>query len=155
MRRDKHEVTPQLVDQLVKAGITTENDYKNRPLWYEKMFDIAGVDGIAYTSEIVDIAREPFFQIPEMTTELKEVISSAEAKELIKNFRDGIEKLDAVNEENVMALIKSLQTETIKGRDLWNPLRVATTRAVQGPNLPQIIELMGKDWTLKNIDSLN
>lgn len=51
-----------------------------------------------------------------------------------------------------MEIIRSLQAElAIKGRALWNPIRLITTHEVQGPNLPEILAVMGKDWTLQNI----
>ena len=153
MRNDKDKITSQLVDQLVEAGITTEADYQSRVDWYKKMFEVAGVDGISYTKEIVDIAKYPFFELSKITDEQKELISSDVAKNVIEQFKNGLGEIGDVTADSVMELIRSIQTEEVKGRDLWNPLRIAITHEIQGPNLPEIIELMGKDWTLSQIQA--
>ncbi|MDR2661095.1 MAG: glutamate--tRNA ligase [Lactobacillaceae bacterium] len=154
IRKSLDSVIPKLADELVKAGVATSGDYQNRTEWYKKMFEIAGVDGIAYTQEIVPLATYPFFKLPEMNNELREVVSSDVAKQLISDFAQQLTNLQDVSADNVMSIIRSLQTEQLRGRDLWNPLRVAITRAIQGPNLPEIVALMGKEWTLKNINDL-
>lgn len=151
MRNDKDKITGQLAAELVKAGITDAADYPSRPEWYQKMFEVAGVDGISYTKEIVEIAHYPFFELKAITDEQKELISSDIAKNVIKQFENGLQEIGDVSADNVMNLIRSIQTEEVKGRDLWNPLRIAITHEIQGPNLPEIIQLMGKSWTLDNI----
>ena len=52
----------------------------------------------------------------------------------------------------VLKAIREIQSELdVKGRALWNPLRIATTREEQGPNLGELLELLGREQTLANI----
>jgi nondiscriminating glutamyl-tRNA synthetase len=51
-----------------------------------------------------------------------------------------------------MAVIKSIQKDTkIKGRQLYMPIRIATTREMHGPSLPDSIELLGKEKVLAHL----
>ena len=51
-----------------------------------------------------------------------------------------------------MKTIKSIQKETkIKGRQLWMPIRIAVTHEMEGPELPESIELIGREKTLKHL----
>ncbi|MDR0899407.1 MAG: glutamate--tRNA ligase [Lactobacillaceae bacterium] len=154
MRRSLETVMPQLAEQLVQAGLLREGDYQGNSAFYNKMFEIAGVEGISYTKEIVELVRYPFFELHDLSEDDKALVEEPQNDQLIADFRNQLGSLADFSAGNIMDVIRGLQTEDIKGRALWNPLRLATTRETQGPNLPEILALMGKDWTLRNIDSL-
>ena len=40
----------------------------------------------------------------------------------------------------------------IKGRKLFMPIRIATTRSMVGPGIGEAMELMGKDTVMKHLD---
>jgi nondiscriminating glutamyl-tRNA synthetase len=47
----------------------------------------------------------------------------------------------------------TIQTETgVKGKDLWMPVRVALTGSTAGPELPEVIQIMGKQKILEHLD---
>ena len=56
---------------------------------------------------------------------------------------------DAVEIQNT---IRSIQKDTkIKGRKLYMPIRIATTREMHGPELAPSIELLGREKALKHL----
>lgn len=66
-----------------------------------------------------------------------------------KAYTDLSEDTDAAT---YMATIRAIQNELeIKGRDLWNPIRIATTHQIQGPNLPEMLVLLDKKQVLQTM----
>ena len=52
-------------------------------------------------------------------------------------------------------MIKEVQKETgIKGKQLFMPIRVAVTGQMHGPELPNTIEVLGKDKVLSRLKNL-
>ena len=57
--------------------------------------------------------------------------------------------------ENIKPTIKAVQKETgVKGKNLFMPIRVATTGQMHGPELPQAIEVLGKEVVLARLRKL-
>lgn len=61
MRSEKNKVMPQLISELVKAGLVTQTQADQQADYLAKIIEIAGVDGIKATSEISALATYPFF----------------------------------------------------------------------------------------------
>lgn len=155
MRSEKNKVMPQLISELVKAGLVTQTQADQQADYLAKIIEIAGVDGIKATSEISALATYPFFKLHEITdADQRSWLDTDDGKKVAAAFANKIEALttDDFSADKIMEIIRSLQAElAIKGRALWNPIRLITTHEVQGPNLPEILAVMGKDWTLQNI----
>lgn len=152
-RRDKDKIMPQLIEELVKAGFITEDEAKKKHDWLVQAIDVAGVDGISYTHQIVDLMREPFFQLGDITDEMVEYLQSEEGKKVFAAWEKAYTELpEDTDAATYMATIRSIQNELeIKGRPLWNPIRIATTHQIQGPNLPELLVLLNKDDVLKTM----
>ena len=61
--------------------------------------------------------------------------------------------MEPFTKDQIFPAIKAVQKETgVKGRNLFMPIRVATTGEQHGPELPLAIELMGLDKVLKHIE---
>ena len=81
--------------------------------------------------------------------EAAETLKSEEAKNLIETFKIRLNELDEVNPENMKALIKNLGKElNVKGKQLFMPLRVAITGKMHGPELINIVPLIGRERTI-------
>ncbi|KGO31627.1 glutamyl-tRNA synthase, partial [Oenococcus alcoholitolerans] len=155
MRSEKDKVMPQLIGELVKAGLVSQKEAEEKADHFAKIVEVAGVDGIKATSEIAPLAKYPFFQLHPISGQDKEKwLDTDDGQKVIAAFKEQIEKLpeNDFTAEAIMKLIRTLQADlSIKGRPLWNPIRLITTHEVQGPNLPEILAVMGKSWTLNNI----
>jgi nondiscriminating glutamyl-tRNA synthetase len=150
MRRDKDKVMPQLIEELLKAGIISEADARDKADWLAQVIEVAGVDGIAYTREIVELARKPFFELSEITPDMVEWLTSEEGRAVFDAWEERYTALpEDATASDYMDVIRSIQNDLeIKGRPLWNPIRIATTHEVQGPNLPEMLVLMDKQKVL-------
>ena len=51
-----------------------------------------------------------------------------------------------------MSAIRGIQNDLeIKGRNLWNPIRIATTHEIQAPNLPEMLVVLYKNTVLHTL----
>ncbi len=64
----------------------------------------------------------------------------------IKLFRWHLDKYDSFNQEEVVILIQEFSKKyDVKGLDLINPIMIALTKNTEGPELPDLIHMLGKD----------
>lgn len=153
IRKDKDRIMPQLFDQIINAGLISKEEAEKRSGWLKEVIEVAGVDGISYTKQIIDLVREPFFQLGEVTDDMVDYLTSEAGRKVFaaweKAYTDLSEDTDAAT---YMATIRAIQNELeIKGRDLWNPIRIATTHQIQGPNLPEMLVLLDKKQVLQTM----
>ena len=65
-------------------------------------------------------------------------------------MQNEIETAAEINLESFKSVMSNVQNNTgIKGKDLWMPVRSALTGTTQGPELPQVIQILGKQKILK------
>ena len=76
MRRDLNNVMPQLIQELVDAGFVSEAEAQEKNDWLTEVIKVAGVEGISYTREIVELVRQPFFALGELTEEMLDYLTS-------------------------------------------------------------------------------
>lgn len=78
-----------------------------------------------------------------------------ENKHLIYEFYNSIKDLNEWNENNILNLIKDLGKKlSIKGKNLYHPLRVLITHKDEGPEIYIYIYLLGKENTLKRVEEV-
>ena len=150
MRRDLDQVMPQLIQELVNADLISAEDAETKRDWLTQVIKVAGVEGISYTREIVDLVRRPFFELSDITDEMVDYLTSDEGRQVFAAWEKVYTDLpESATAEDYMAVIREIQsTLEIKGRNLWNPIRIATTHEVQGPNLPEMLVVLEKDKVL-------
>ena len=150
MRRDLDQVMPQLIQELVNADLISAEDATAKRDWLTQVIKVAGVEGISYTREIVDLVRRPFFELSDITDEMVEYLTSDDGRQVFAAWEKAYTALpETATAEEYMAVIREIQsTLEIKGRNLWNPIRIATTHEVQGPNLPEMLVVLEKDKVL-------
>lgn len=81
---------------------------------------------------------------------LKEFITTESSRKVFDVLKKKIESLNDLNSENYKNAISEVQKETgIKGKLLYKPVRIALTGSENGPELPVIVEVLGKEKVLK------
>jgi len=85
----------------------------------------------------------------------KEMLSSAEAKQVVKTFREEVAKHNGVDSEATLATIQNSGKEKTgaKGKNLFMPLRASVTGKLHGPELKLVLPLLGAEETLRRIDA--
>ena len=155
-KADEPRVFAQMVQNLIDAGVVTAEELTTeRMQWLRSVINIYK-EGVSYTSEIVDLVKPVFFNMPtvdELPESSKEWMAAETATPAIKLFAEKLEAMPVFVSVEILKAIREVQNELgIKGRALWNPLRIATTRQEDGPNLGDLIELLGREQAIKNIN---
>ena len=108
---------------------------------------------MSYTQQIVDLSDVFFNQPDTLTDDEQQELVADDSKTAIEDLKGKLEKLDRFTATQIMNAIQSVRADTgVKGRQLYMPARIATTRTMHGPAIAETIELFGKKQALANID---
>lgn len=78
--------------------------------------------------------------------EAKEILREEDSKKLIDAYLAKLDEVSEIDADFAKTIMKKIQKETgIKGKNLWFPIRAAITGSVHGPDLSNVMLLMGKD----------
>lgn len=111
-------------------------------------------DRMSFGAEIIDLYDEFFSQEFILDQEMTEFISQEGVNETLIAFRDLLQELESFNATDIKPLIKQAgKLAGTKGKMLFMPLRIATTASMHGPDLPQVLSLLGKDLVIERLNS--
>lgn len=130
---------------LKDAGIDKSEDWL---LKFSSMLQ----DRCSYGAQIVDLYNEFFIKEFELTEEALEFLKQDDFTLLIEILKKNLSKcdpsLDAISE----AIKLSGQEAEKKGKNLYMPVRIATTGLLHGPELAKMLYLLGKKTVISRID---
>ncbi|MBE3570505.1 MAG: glutamate--tRNA ligase [Bacillales bacterium] len=139
---------------LMKAGRVSENLSPDEEQWVRKLIALYQ-EQMSYGAEIVELSELFFKDKIEYNEEAKTVLSEEQVSEVLESFLTKIRELDVFEAAEIKKTIKAVQKETgHKGKKLYMPIRVAVTGQMHGPELPNTIELLGKDKVVERIENL-
>ncbi|HHY71829.1 MAG TPA: glutamate--tRNA ligase [Bacillus bacterium] len=139
---------------LIKAGRLPQELSEEQKAWACSLIALHQ-EKMSYGAEIVELTELFFKENLEFDEEAKEVLSGESVPVVLQSFKQQIEELQLFAPEEIKAAMKAVQKETgQKGKNLFMPIRVATTGQVHGPDLPQAIYLLGKEKILTRLQSL-
>lgn len=140
--------------QLIEAGLIEKHASAQTMEWMRRCVELFKRE-ISYAHEIIDYVK-PFVNGPdEISAAAKKEMQDDDALTVLQEFRKRVAALDFMDATNVLAIIKGIQKDTgIRGRKLWMPIRIAVTHEMEGPELPESIELFGQETTLKHLDQM-
>jgi nondiscriminating glutamyl-tRNA synthetase len=105
-------------------------------------------DGIDVISRIVEAARVFYEEKLEFSEDATEYVRSADP-EIYRVFVELLESQRELDPESAKALLKTLgerfKEKNIKGRALYFPVRAALTGRLAGPELFQVISILGSE----------
>lgn len=109
---------------------------------------------ISYGKQIVT-ETELFFQDEiHLNDECKEFMKEESIPNTIHVFREEILKVSEWTPENIsIAITNTKEKAGVKGKMLFMPIRIQVSGIMHGPELPNTIYLLGKDITLKRLES--
>ena len=71
---------------------------------------------------------------------------------LLKNISNGLSQLDNWNGDSAKLIImQSGKDLSLKGKDLFFPIRTVLFGEPKGPDLPVILDILGKEKSIKRI----
>ncbi len=104
---------------------------------------------------ISEIVREADFFFKEFSVSEKHVdfLSSGTSQTILLSFYSKLQKFDTISPEVFKDTLATIQKETkIKGKELYMPVRIALTGREHGPELYQVVNILGIDTCKKRIE---
>jgi len=97
---------------------------------------------------LADIAYEAAVFLPDALQyedDASPVLADEQAQEVCRGLSEELEKLALIDADSFKSALKSVGDRlSIKGKGLFQPVRVALTGRLHGPELPLVAELLGK-----------
>ncbi|WP_394581632.1 glutamate--tRNA ligase [Cytobacillus firmus] len=130
---------------LVKAGKISENWQQENEEWVNSLITLYQ-EKMSFGAQIVELSELFFTEEMTVDEEAKEVLAEEQVPEVLTAFLQEIDALAEFKADEIKAAMKAVQKSTgHKGKKLFMPIRSATTGQTHGPDLPQAIELLGKE----------
>ncbi|MEM5018551.1 glutamate--tRNA ligase [Metabacillus indicus] len=152
---DADQLVELTLPHLVKAGKVSDSASAEELDWARKLI-VLHQEKISYGAEITELTELFFKEEITYNREARNVLDEEQVPEVLTAFAEELGKLEAFTAEGIKAATKAVQKSTgHKGKNLFMPIRVATTGQTHGPDLPQAIELLGKETILARLKSAN
>jgi len=139
---------------LVKAGLLSEADLQQPEMraWAGRVV-FAVRDNVKILSETPGLTAFFFGETVELTDEAREKMALANSHpQLFKTLHAKLSVLESFTHAGLEELFKGMVEETgVKFGELVHPLRAAITGRVNSPGIFEVIELLGKERTLKRL----
>ncbi|MGM9966204.1 glutamate--tRNA ligase [uncultured Rummeliibacillus sp.] len=152
MKKLSHEQVVELcLPFLQKEGLVAKNPTAEEAEWASQLIGLYH-EQMSYGAEIVELSQMFFTEELEFNDEEKEVLAGEQVPEVMAAFKEKLETLEEFEPAEIKKAIKAVQKETgHKGKNLYMPIRVATTGEMHGPELNDALVLLGKETVLKRI----
>ncbi|SEO77096.1 nondiscriminating glutamyl-tRNA synthetase [Amphibacillus marinus] len=112
-------------------------------------------DQLSFGAEIVELTKLFFQTEISYNEEAQQVLAGEQVPVVIETFKQKLVELDIWTADEIKQGIKATQKETKqKGKQLFMPIRVATTGQMHGPELPNAIQLLGKEVVVTRLETL-
>ena len=91
--------------------------------------------------------------VPDMENgDAEKILRSPSSGKALKFFLDRLNAADSVDEEQFDELVRETARETgVKGKSLYQPIRIAITGRIHGPELKQVVPIIGKEGCIKRL----
>ena len=94
-----------------------------------------------------------FTEPPMLDEEAKAELADESATIVLEEFAKQAKQLPIFDAVSIQNMIRQIQKDTgVRGRKLYMPIRIATTREMHGPELAPSIELLGRQKVLEHLD---
>ncbi len=151
-KADRDTLLDLALNNLQEAGLVEKDPNPEKMEWVRQLVNIYSVQ-MSYTKQIVDLAKI-FFDAPkDLSDEEIDEIRKDEARPVIEEFKKQIDLIPRFTSPQIMNAVQATRQETgIKGRRLFMPIRIATTRSMVGPGIGEAMELLGKEKVHEHLD---
>ncbi|MDR4318814.1 glutamyl-tRNA synthetase [Niallia circulans] len=144
-KADLETVVRLAVPHLEKAGLVSENRSADEEAWVNNLVGLYQ-EQMSCGADIVNLSTLFFSDELQYDEEAKEVLAGEHVPAVVQAFKEALAEMSEWSAEQIKAAIKVVQKATgQKGKNLFMPIRVATTGQTHGPDLPKAIELLGKE----------
>ncbi|MDJ1089642.1 glutamate--tRNA ligase [Macrococcoides caseolyticum] len=149
--KDLDTVFEMTLPHMKKAELVSEQPTDEELAWAKALVGLYQ-EQMSYAGEIVELSELFFRDEIELGEAESEVVNGEQVPELAQSLVGQLEALDTFDAASIKGAIKSVQKETgIKGKNLFMPIRVMTTGQMHGPELPNTLELLGKEKVIARV----
>lgn len=142
------------IPELVKAGLISQDFAQGHRDWLKLLLETVR-ESLSRIEEVPEKTAFLFGDLEVTEEEAKDQLASDQIKDLLGALKEELEAVGQVDEEFAKTVMKRIQKKTgIKGKGLYMPTRAAITGNVHGPELSNIMELLGKDKMLERINQI-
>ena len=135
----------------VKEGVATQEEVDNNRAWFEKLISLYQPQ-MSYGAEIVELTKQFFVEEIKFDEEELEILKQDTTVAVFEDFLEKLEVAGDFSSENIKTLIKTIQKDTgVKGKNLFMPIRIASTGSMHGPELNTSLELLGRDRVVARV----
>lgn len=150
---DLEQVVNLCLPHLVKAGLVSATADADELAWVHKLVSLYH-EQMSFGAEIVELSAMFFTDDVEFDEEEKEVLAGEQVPEVLAAFKEEMATIEPFAADEVKAAIKRVQKATgAKGKGLFMPIRVAVTGEMHGPELPQSIEVLGREKVVNRLEN--
>ncbi len=138
---------------VVDSGLMTEDEIKEKGEWYSTLIDTVR-DSLNRLDEIPSKIEFLFGDL-NLEEDALETVKNENMPTLISALRDELNGVDEIDMEFAGGLMKKIQKATsIKGKNLFMPIRGAISGNIHGPEMSNIIYLLGKEKILSRLSEV-
>lgn len=150
---DIDRLTKLCIPYLKADGLIDDEDCRARYDWIRLIVKVSR-DNIPYLSRIGEEAAMFFGEkVEPENEEAADMLRMDHVPGLLEAMKKEIGEAEAIDEAFGKSIFKTLKKETgAKGKNLFMPVRVALTGRMHGPEMVEIIEVLGRETMLKRID---
>ncbi|RST58304.1 glutamate--tRNA ligase [Siminovitchia terrae] len=153
-KQDLDRVVEFAMPHLKKAGLVPEQPTVEEEKWARSLIALYQ-EQMSYGAEIVEFSKQFFQDDIQFGDEEKAVLEEEQVQEVLQAFYHQVSELDSFEASEIKKAMKAVQKETgHKGKKLFMPIRVAVTGEMRGPELPNAIELLGKQKVKLRLERL-
>ena len=135
----------------VKEGVATQEEVDNNRAWFEKLISLYQPQ-MSYGAEIVELTKQFFVEEIKFDEEELEILKQDTTVAVFEDFLEKLEIAGDFSSECIKTLIKTIQKDTgVKGKNLFMPIRIASTGSMHGPELNTSLELLGRDRVVARV----
>ena len=144
-KADLETVVRLAVPHLEKAGLVSESRSAEEEAWVNNLVGLYQ-EQMSCGADIVPLSTLFFSDEIQYDEEAKEVLAGEQVPAVVQAFKEALAEMPEWSADQIKAAIKVVQKATgQKGKNLFMPIRVATTGQTHGPDLPKAMELLGKE----------
>lgn len=137
---------------LAEAGIIQEEISKEEYDWLKQVVSFLQ-DQLDYVGQIAPLIKVFFGDsVEEISSESAELMNEGKSREVAVRFREEILKQENLDQEAIKGIFKKIGKELgVRGKKLFQPVRVGLTGNLQGPDLQNLIFLLGRERAAKRL----
>lgn len=154
MKKLSHEQVVELcLPFLQKEGLVPAEPTAEEAAWAGQLIGLYH-EQMSFGAEIVELSEQFFTDELTYSEEEAEVLAGEQVSEVMAAFKAQLLALEDYVAPEIKKTIKAVQKETgHKGKNLFMPIRVATTGEMHGPELTDALELLGKETVIARIEA--